>query len=83
MSIIRACSLCAPTADVPEQHEQQYIEACQSANLLHSFQPGKAEVWRMAYHTPAPSTDRTFVELLLSREIRTEPRGRRAFLTGT
>lgn len=39
-----------------------------------------AEVWRMQYKTPALSSDRVFVVLLLCREMQSEPVGTRSFV---
>lgn len=39
-----------------------------------------AEIWRMTYVTPPPTSPRTFVVLLLSRELKTAPKGERAFM---
>ena len=43
------------------------------------LQPHVAEVWRLTYVTPPPTSPRTFVVLLLSRELVTEE-GKRSFM---
>ncbi|KAK4689424.1 hypothetical protein P7C73_g651, partial [Tremellales sp. Uapishka_1] len=62
------------------ENEREYIESCRETECLQIFQKNIAEVWRLTYVTPAPTNPRTFVILLLSREIRTEPAGERAFM---
>ncbi|KAI9632257.1 uncharacterized protein MKK02DRAFT_20263 [Dioszegia hungarica] len=62
------------------QHEQEYIEALKESDRLQVFQPKVAEVWRLAFKTPPPSTPRTFVILLLTKETKPDPRGERAFI---
>ncbi|ORX37767.1 hypothetical protein BD324DRAFT_650315 [Kockovaella imperatae] len=61
------------------EHERQYIEACQEAECLQVFKPQVAEVWRLTYSTPPPSSPRTFVALLLCRELDSTP-GQRSFM---
>lgn len=43
------------------------------------FEPHVAEVWRLTYVTPPPTSPRTFVVLLLSKELETEE-GKRNFM---
>ena len=43
------------------------------------FEPHVAEVWRLTYVTPPPTSPRTFVVLLLSKELETEA-GERSFM---
>lgn len=64
------------------QHEREYIESLRESQCLHVYQKHVAEVWRMTYQTPAPSSPRTFIVLLLSREIVGGPRGERCFMNG-
>ncbi|KAI5450163.1 hypothetical protein NCC49_003312 [Naganishia albida] len=61
------------------EQERQYIESCIESERLQVFREREAEVWRMTYKTPPPTSPRTFVFLLLSRELRTTP-GSRAFM---
>ena len=51
------------------ENEREYIEACRETECLQVFQPHVAEVWRLTYKTPPPTSPRTFVVLLLSREL--------------
>ncbi|KAK8849628.1 hypothetical protein IAR55_004963 [Kwoniella newhampshirensis] len=62
------------------ENEREYIEACRETEPLHIYQKHVAEVWRLTYNTPPPTNPRTFVVLLLSRELKSEPRGQRAFM---
>ncbi|KAL7425081.1 hypothetical protein Q5752_000769 [Cryptotrichosporon argae] len=62
------------------ENEREYIESCRETQCLHVFQPHVAEVWRLTYVTPPPTSPRTFVVLLLSRELVSEPRGARSFM---
>ena len=62
------------------QNEREYIEACRETECLQVFQPHVAEVWRLTYVTPPPTNPRTFVVLLLSRELKSEPIGERSFM---
>ncbi|ORY34819.1 hypothetical protein BCR39DRAFT_592329 [Naematelia encephala] len=62
------------------ENEREYIESCRETHCLQVFQPHVAEVWKLTYVTPPPTSPRTFVVLLLSRELRTEPTGERCFM---
>ncbi|WVQ79236.1 hypothetical protein IAT38_001332 [Cryptococcus sp. DSM 104549] len=62
------------------ENEREYIEACRETECLHVYKKHVAEVWRLTYKTPPPTNPRTFVVLLLSRELITEPRGEREFM---
>jgi len=62
------------------QNEREYIEACRETECIQVYQPHVAEVWRLTYVTPPPTNPRTFVVLLLSRELRSEPKGERCFM---
>lgn len=44
------------------------------------LQPHVAEIWRLTYVTPPPTSPRTFVVLLLSRELVSAPHGERCFM---
>jgi hypothetical protein len=46
---------------------------------LEVFEPHVAEVWRLTYVTPPPTSPRTFVVLLLSRELDSRE-GQRSFM---
>ena len=50
---------------------------------LQVFQPHIAEVWRLTFKTPPPTNPRTFVVLLLSRELKQDPPGQRCFMNST
>lgn len=50
------------------------------AEQLEVYRPQEAEVWRLTFITPAPTNPRTFVVLLLCREIATT--GKRRFMNG-
>jgi hypothetical protein len=58
----------------------RYIENCRETSCLEVLQPHVAEVWRLTYITPAPASPRTFVTLLLSRELQSTPHGQRSFM---
>ena len=60
------------------QNEREYIEACRETECLQVLQPHVAEIWRLTYVTPPPTNPRTFVVLLLSRELQSE--GERCFM---
>ncbi|KIR39427.1 hypothetical protein I307_01304 [Cryptococcus deuterogattii 99/473] len=62
------------------QNEREYIKACRETECLHVYQKHVAEVWRLTYKTPPPTNPRTFVVLLLCRELISEPQGERAFM---
>ncbi|RXK35432.1 hypothetical protein M231_07287 [Tremella mesenterica] len=62
------------------ENEREYIESCRETECLQVFQPHVAEVWRLTYKTPPPTNPRTFVVLLLSRELKTDPKGQREFM---
>ncbi|RSH93358.1 hypothetical protein EHS25_007714 [Saitozyma podzolica] len=62
------------------ENEREYIESCRETQCLQVFQPHVAEVWRLTYVTPPPTNPRTFVVLLLSRELKIEPLGERCFM---
>ncbi|OWZ66749.1 hypothetical protein AYX15_02071 [Cryptococcus neoformans] len=62
------------------QNEREYIQACRETECLHVYKKHVAEVWRLTYKTPPPTNPRTFVVLLLSRELISEPHGERAFM---
>ncbi|KAJ9112639.1 hypothetical protein QFC19_000659 [Naganishia cerealis] len=51
------------------EQERQYIESCMESERLQVFREAEAEVWRMTYKTPPPTSPRTFVFLLLTREL--------------
>ncbi|KAL1408245.1 hypothetical protein Q8F55_005051 [Vanrija albida] len=63
-----------------EYNEREYIEACRETACLEVLQPHMAEIWRMTYVTPPPTSPRTFVVLLLSRELKSAPKGERSFM---
>lgn len=60
----------------------RYIESLRESECLQVLQPHVAEIWRMTYVTPAPTNPRTFVTLLLSRELKSAPHGERSFMNG-
>ncbi|WVR08098.1 hypothetical protein IAU60_005144 [Kwoniella sp. DSM 27419] len=62
------------------ENEREYIESCRETQCLHVYRPHVAEVWRLTYKTPPPTNPRTFVVLLLSRELKSGPKGERAFM---
>lgn len=62
------------------QNEREYIESMRETECLQVFQPHVAEVWRLTFKTPPPTSPRSFVVLLLSRELRSEPTGERCFM---
>ncbi|KLT43118.1 hypothetical protein CC85DRAFT_259215 [Cutaneotrichosporon oleaginosum] len=62
------------------EHERDYIESCRETECLAVLVPHVAEVWRLTYVTPAPTSPRTFVVLLLSRELAVAPHGQRRFM---
>lgn len=62
------------------KNEREYIKACRETECLHVYQKHVAEVWRLTYKTPPPTNPRTFVVLLLCRELISEPQGERAFM---
>ncbi|CAD6584290.1 MAG: hypothetical protein TREMPRED_003790 [Tremellales sp. Tagirdzhanova-0007] len=64
------------------ENEREYIEACRETECLQVFQAHVAEVWRLTYVTPPPTNPRTFVVLLLSREVKSGPPGQRCFMNG-
>jgi hypothetical protein len=53
------------------------------SECLQVFQPHIAEVWRLTFKTPPPTNPRTFVVLLLSRELKPEPHGERCFMNSS
>ncbi|GMK57512.1 hypothetical protein CspeluHIS016_0403460 [Cutaneotrichosporon spelunceum] len=61
------------------ENEREYIDAVRDTQCLAVLVPHVAEVWRLTYVTPAPTSPRTFVVLLLSREL-TVARGTRCFM---
>ncbi|KAJ9109940.1 hypothetical protein QFC20_003140 [Naganishia adeliensis] len=61
------------------EQERQYIESCIESERLQVFREQEAEVWRMTYKTPPPTSPRTFVFLLLCRELQVTP-GTRSFM---
>lgn len=58
----------------------RYIEACRESECIQVLQPHVAEIWRLTYVTPPPTSPRTFVVLLLSRELVSAPHGERCFM---
>ncbi|WVN86851.1 uncharacterized protein L203_102025 [Cryptococcus depauperatus CBS 7841] len=62
------------------ENEREYIESCRETECLHVYKKHVAEVWRLTYKTPPPTNPRTFVVLLLSRELITSPPGERSFM---
>ncbi|WVQ96016.1 hypothetical protein IAU59_003116 [Kwoniella sp. CBS 9459] len=62
------------------ENEREYIESMRETECLHVYRKHVAEVWRLTYRTPPPTNPRTFVVLLLSRELKDAPRGERAFM---
>ncbi|WVQ75045.1 hypothetical protein IAR50_004654 [Cryptococcus sp. DSM 104548] len=62
------------------QNEREYIESCRETECLQVYKKHVAEVWRLTYKTPPPTSPRTFVVLLLSRELVTSPKGERTFM---
>ncbi|BEJ17557.1 hypothetical protein CspHIS471_0609580 [Cutaneotrichosporon sp. HIS471] len=62
------------------ENERDYIESCRETQCLAVLVPHVAEVWRLTYVTPAPTSPRTFVVLLLSRELQVAPHGQRCFM---
>ncbi|KAJ9112725.1 hypothetical protein QFC22_006227 [Naganishia vaughanmartiniae] len=61
------------------EQEKQYIESCMESERLQVCREAEAEVWRMTYKTPPPTSPRTFVFLLLTREVESTT-GSRAFI---
>ncbi|OCF62179.1 hypothetical protein L486_01846 [Kwoniella mangroviensis CBS 10435] len=62
------------------ENEREYIESMRESECLHIYRKHVAEVWRLTFKTPPPTNPRTFVVLLLSRELIGEPHGGRAFM---
>ncbi|OCF43861.1 hypothetical protein I317_02304 [Kwoniella heveanensis CBS 569] len=62
------------------ENEREYIESMRETECLHVYRKHVAEVWRLTYRTPPPTNPRTFIVLLLSRELKDSPRGERAFM---
>ncbi|WVW86973.1 hypothetical protein I302_109029 [Kwoniella bestiolae CBS 10118] len=62
------------------ENEREYIESMRESECLQVYRKHCAEVWRLTFKTPPPTNPRTFVVLLLSRELTGEPKGERAFM---
>jgi hypothetical protein len=62
-----------------DQTEREYIESLRETECLQVFQRHVAEVWRLHYELPSPTSPRTFVVLLLSKEL-VATDGRRCFM---
>ncbi|WVF68469.1 hypothetical protein IAT40_003236 [Kwoniella sp. CBS 6097] len=62
------------------ENEREYIESMRETECLHVYRKHVAEVWRLTYRTPPPTNPRTFIVLLLSRELKDTPKGERAFM---
>lgn len=60
--------------------DPRYIEACRESECIQVLQPHVAEIWRLTYVTPPPTSPRTFVVLVLSRELVSSPHGERCFM---
>jgi hypothetical protein len=60
--------------------DDRYTKSLREAECLQSYHDYIAEVWRLTYATPAPTSHRTFVVLILSRELVSEPVGERSFM---
>ncbi|KAI5479469.1 hypothetical protein MNV49_003613 [Pseudohyphozyma bogoriensis] len=48
------------------QHETEYVESCVKAECVEVLEPGVAEVWQTSYHLPPPTTNRSFLFLLIT-----------------
>ncbi|KAM0756595.1 hypothetical protein T439DRAFT_321297 [Meredithblackwellia eburnea MCA 4105] len=53
-------------------NEKKYIESCIGARNVQVLSPGVAEVWEMSYKTPFPTSNRSFLILILTLDLTAE-----------
>ncbi|WWC73743.1 uncharacterized protein I206_107715 [Kwoniella pini CBS 10737] len=64
------------------ENEREYIESMRESECIQIYRKHIAEVWRLTFKTPPPTNPRTFLVLLLSRELTNDntPKGERSFM---
>ncbi|WWC65782.1 uncharacterized protein I303_108404 [Kwoniella dejecticola CBS 10117] len=62
------------------ENEREYIESMRESECIQVYRKHIAEVWRLTFKTPPPTNPRTFLVLLLSRELNSGPKGERSFM---
>ncbi|KAH8926681.1 hypothetical protein BT69DRAFT_1331081 [Atractiella rhizophila] len=56
------------------QQEVEYIHSLSKAEMLGTIESGRVEIWQLFYSLPFPTTNRDFVELLITEELTEDDR---------